>query len=449
MITLRIALNNLIASRRRTMFLGAALFLVTMFFVLLLAVTGGVLDNLMRAATTISSGHVNIGGFYKSTPSDSQTIVLEVSKLRQAAKEALPDAVRIVDRMRGWGKIISDQGTQQVGINGVDLVEDAELRRILVLAPAKDYLDNPADPELVKGRIEDLDKPGSLVVFASTAKRLKVDVGDAVTLRTETLKGQSNTAEATVVAVVRDLGLLSSWASFVPKESVRELYQLKPDVSGVVQIWLKDIDRSEQAMNDLRAHLDSKGYPQLEHDGQPFFIKLLQTVPQEDWTGAKLDVTTWEDEASFLVQIINGMRAMSFALIALLAVVIVIGITNTMTIAVRERTREIGTLRAIGMQRGRVLLLFLCEALLLGLIAAGAGGVTGALLASAVDAAHVPLEAVAVRAVLLSDSLHLVPRVIDVVLAVVVLTVIAAAAALFPSLRAARITPVTAMQSAE
>src|SRR3972149_5969074 len=154
MITLRIALNNLIASRRRTVFLGAALFLVTMFFVLLLAATGGVLDNLMRAATTISSGHVNIGGYYKTTPSDSQTIVLEVSELRQAAKEALPDAVRIVDRMRGWGKISSDQGTQQVGINGVDLAEDAELRRILVLAPAKDYLDSPTDPELVKGRIE-------------------------------------------------------------------------------------------------------------------------------------------------------------------------------------------------------------------------------------------------------------------------------------------------------
>jgi putative ABC transport system permease protein len=449
MITLRIALNNLLASRRRTMFLGAALFLVTMFFVMMLALTGGVLDNLIRASTSISSGHVNIGGYYKTTPSDSQTIILNTSQLKQEAKEALPDAVRIVDRLRGWGKIISDQGTVQTGLNGIAIDEEREALALLELAPAKDYQESPADPERVKGSLDELRKPGSIVIFASAAKRLKVDVGDAVTLRTETLKGQSNTAEATVVAVVRDLGLLSSWAAFVPKQTVVDLYQLKPDVSGAVQIWLKDIGRSEAAMNELRAHLDKKGYAQIEHDGQPFFIKLLQTVPNEDWTGAKLDVTTWEDEASFLTQIITGLRAVSFFLVLLLAVVIVIGITNTMTIAVRERTREIGTLRAIGMQRGRVLSLFMLEATLLGIFAAGAGGAAGALVSTLIDAAAIQLDVDAIRVVLLSDKLHLVPRLVDVVAAVLTLTAVSAVAAFLPSLRAARITPVTAMQSAE
>ncbi|MCC7072015.1 MAG: ABC transporter permease [Deltaproteobacteria bacterium] len=449
MITLRIALNNLLASRRRTIFLGAALFLVTMFFVMMLALTGGVLDNLIRASTSISSGHLNIGGYYKSTPSDSQTIILNTSQLKQEAKEALPDAVRIVDRLRGWGKIISDQGTVQTGLNGIAIDEEREALALLELAPAKEYLENAPDPERIKGSLDELKKPGTIVIFASAAKRLKVDVGDAVTLRTETLKGQSNTAEATVAAVVRDLGLLSSWASFVPKQTVVELYQLKPDVSGAVQIWLKDIDRSEEAMNELRAHLDKKGYAQIEHDGQPFFIKLLQTVPNEDWTGAKLDVTTWEDEASFLTQIITGLRAVSFFLVLLLAVVIVIGITNTMTIAVRERTREIGTLRAIGMQRWRVLALFMIEATLLGIFAAGAGGVVGALASLLLDAAGIQLDIDAIRVVLLSDKLHLVPRLVDVVAAVLTLTAVSALAAFLPSLRAARITPVTAMQSAE
>jgi ABC-type antimicrobial peptide transport system permease subunit len=135
--------------------------------------------------------------------------------------------------------------------------------------------------------------------------------------------------------------------------------------------------------------------------------------------------------------------------VLLLAVVIVIGITNTMTIAVRERTREIGTLRAIGMQRGRVLLMFLIEAVLLGVLAAGAGGLVGALVATALDAAAIQLDIDAVRVVLLSDRLHLVPRALDVLAAVGTLTVVSALAALLPSMRAARITPVTAMQSAE
>ena len=53
--------------------------------------------------------------------------------------------------------------------------------------------------------------------------------------------------------------------------------------------------------------------------------------------------------------------------------VVVIGILNTLAIAVRERTREIGTLRAIGMQRRKVLWLFLLETALLGLAGAASG----------------------------------------------------------------------------
>jgi putative ABC transport system permease protein len=448
-ILLEIAFNNLRANPRRTLFIGGALFFVTLLFVVLLSLTAGVTDNLIKGATNISSGHVNIGGYYKTSPSDSQTIVMGVAQLKKEAKEALPDAVKIIDRMRGWGKIISDQGTVQTGINGIDVDDEGTLFSMLVLAPAKDYIENPKNPELTKGSFADFKKPGAVMLFASQAKRLKVDVGDAVTLRTETLKGVTNTAEGTVVAVVRDLGLLSSFATFVPKATVAQLYQFKPDVSGVIQIYLKDVKDSTKDMNILREHLAKKGYVQYEHDGQPFFIKLLQQVPQEDWVGAKLDVTTWEDEASFLTQIIAALKAVSFALVLLLAGVIVVGITNTMTIAVRERTREIGTLRAIGMNRSRILWLFMLEALLLGFFASTAGALAGAGLSTAIDLAHIRVDVDAMRVILLSDTLHLVAQAQDIITAVVMLTIVTGLAALLPSMRAARITPVTAMQSAE
>jgi putative ABC transport system permease protein len=50
-----------------------------------------------------------------------------------------------------------------------------------------------------------------------------------------------------------------------------------------------------------------------------------------------------------------------------------IGVLNTMLMAVFERTREIGVLRALGWRRRRILSLILREALLLGLL----GGITG------------------------------------------------------------------------
>jgi len=449
MIILDIARNNLLASRRRTLFLGTALFLVTLFFTVLLALTAGITDSLVKAATTVSSGHVNISGFYKSSPTDSQNLVQNVAQLKKEAREVLPDVVNIVDRLRGWGTVVSDFGSIENGINGIDYDEETELFAMLQLAKASEYVEAPADPELVKGSFADVKKPNAIILFAAQAKQLKADVGDTLTVRTATLTGQVNTADVNVVAVAKDLGMLSGWALFVPKQTVIDLYRLKPDVTGVIQIYLKDMARSTQAMNDLRAHFAKQGYPQFEHDPQPFFMKLLQTVPGEDWTGAKLDATTWEDESSFLTQIIVGLRAITLALVMLLAIVIVVGITNTMTIAVRERTKEIGTLRAIGMRRSRVLGLFMLEALILGVVATGLGGLVGAGLSLAVDAAHIHVEAEAMRVVLLSDTLHLVPRVGDVLTAVLSLTFVCGVAAFFPSLRAARIAPVTAMQSAE
>jgi len=56
-------------------------------------------------------------------------------------------------------------------------------------------------------------------------------------------------------------------------------------------------------------------------------------------------------------------------------------VTNTMYISVMERTREIGTLKAIGADNNSILLLFIIESGLLGLV----GGIIGILIAGAIS----------------------------------------------------------------
>ena len=107
-------------------------------------------------------------------------------------------------------------------------------------------------------------------------------------------------------------------------------------------------------------------------DPRAFWMK-FQSVAREDWTGQKLDVTTWEDEISFMTWTLKALQGLSVVLIVILIAIIIIGIMNTMWIAIRERTREIGTLRAIGMHRREVLWMFLLESLMLGLFAHGGG----------------------------------------------------------------------------
>lgn len=446
MVWLRIAVRNLLQSGRRTAFLGTALLLVTFLLVLLLSLAQGVADTMVKTASAISAGHVNIGGFYKLSTNEAAALVTDVAKLRRIAKESTPGFVSMVDRARGWGKLISDSGSQQMGVSGVDFDEERDLAKMLVLAPEREYREGGGDR--VVGDLSKLKQRGSAVLFASQAKKLGVGPGDPLTIRSETMRGQSNTAEIVVVAVARDMGLLSSWTAFVDKQTIRDLYQLKPDTTGVVQIYIEDHEKSADAMVDLAKVLEANGYKVMEHEANPFWMKMMN-VGGEDWVGQKLDVTIWSDEVSFLLWVLTAIRGISFFLITILTVIIAVGIMNTMWIAVRERTREIGTLRAIGMGRPRVVLMFLLEALVLGFASTSAGALLGAGAAAAIDAARVQVPSEAMVMILMSDTLHLVATPTQVVGAVVAFTLVTALSALWPAARASRITPVTAIQSVE
>ena len=153
---------------------------------------------------------------------------------------------------------------------------------------------------------------------------------------------------------------MTNWRLFVPKQTILELYQLKADTTGAVMVYLKDVERAPEVMLLLRDVLEEAGYDLMAHEPQPFFMK-MERVSGEDWTGQKLDLTIWRDEVSYLMWIIKGLDTISFILVTILLLIIGVGIMNTMWISVRERTGEVGTLRAIGMSRRSVLWLFLTD----------------------------------------------------------------------------------------
>ena len=443
-ILLQIAVRNLIQATRRTLLLGSALAAVTMLLVVLLSLSQGITDNMIRSATALSSGHVNVAGFFKMSSTQSAPIVSDSQKVRAIVEEAVPEAVFVNSRHRGWGKLVSESGSLQAGFNGIKLDEEPLFKEVVQLAQESEYKDGGRDEVL--GDLAGLSEPNTVMIFASQAKRLEVGVGDALTISTETLRGNRNTTDVTIVAIGRDMGFLSNWTVFLPTQTVLDLYALKPDTTGSIQVFLKDEKQSEAVMARLRGVLEGQGYTLMEHQAQPFWAK-FENVNNEDWTGQKLDLTTWEDEVSYLTWVVRGLDTISFFLISILVFIIAVGIMNTMVISVRERTREIGTLRAVGMSRLKVLVMILFEALVLGAAASTAGALAGALLCLGIDAAGVAVPSDAVRVILLSDTLHLVVVPGQIVTAIVVFTTITGLASLIPAFRASRLQPITAMQS--
>jgi ABC-type lipoprotein release transport system permease subunit len=294
-----------------------------------------------------------------------------------------------------------------------------------------------------EGSLDGLNEPGTILIFEDHAKKLGVKVGDTLTLSAPTMRGVNNTLDVRVAAIAANIGMMSAFNTFVPNKSLQDLYQLKNDTTGAIHLYLKDMKDVPAVQQRLRTRLAEAGYQMMDNDPRAFWMK-FDVVNREGWTGQKLDITNWEDEISFVNWVVQALSFITVWLTFVLLVVIAAGIMNTLWIAIRERTREIGTLRAIGMQRARVLVMFLTEALLLSFTSTVAGALGASALCLFINSQQVKVPEV-VQVMLLTEHWFLKVDPGPVVSAVVLITGASMLVSLIPSFLAARMKPVTAM----
>jgi putative ABC transport system permease protein len=134
---------------------------------------------------------------------------------------------------------------------------------------------------------------------------------------------------------------------------------------------------------------------------------------------------------------IKGFLAFVWALLALVFVVASLGIVNTLTMNVLEQTRELGTLRAVGMKRGQMRKLILAQALALAATSLVPGAVGGIALAFLMNLMTYPLTG---QPVAFHLDFWLVAGCFLVAVTIVVL------AAHFPGRRAAGLQVIQALQ---
>ena len=187
------------------------------------------------------------------------------------------------------------------------------------------------------------------------AHLLRVVPGDTVRLKAQTVDDVPNLVDAEVVGVVRPpFSAIDQSTFFVPLDLARELLDM-PEGATEVLIALRDPDAS----SEMSAAIPDLLGPELAAATEAF-----------DWRH-------YEPALVADIAVDTRFLAIFFAVLLLISAFIM---SNSMSMTVFERTRELATLRAIGLSGNGLLALVSAESALVGALGAVAGGLAGGLL---------------------------------------------------------------------
>ena len=187
---------------------------------------------------------------------------------------------------------------------------------------------------------------GKIVIGRLLADNLGVEPGDYVTLLIATISGSFNTGQLQVVGVFRGFEeFYESQFAYVPIDTAQMLLNTR------------GVDKFVVKLTDLRSTDDV---------AESLSSRLTDVAPG-------IELRTWEELATEYEQTVGMFSFILGAVSLCIFVLVFFSILEVLTMSFLERTREVGTLRAIGTKRKQVFRMFLTEGVLLGVI----GGILG------------------------------------------------------------------------
>jgi lipoprotein-releasing system permease protein len=266
------------------------------------------------------------------------------------------------------------------------------------------------------------DVEGGLALGTRLASKLSAFAGDVVTLISAAGAKFNPSVGAYVpqfhryeVTGVFDTGMYEYDNNYVamPRVTAQRFAGLDSAVTGL-EVRLADPWSAQRFAADLESRL---GYPYRALD--------------------------WQSQNASLFSALK-LEKLSMALVVfLICVVAAFNVVGTLTMVVRDKTREIGILLAMGLRRASVRRIFLAQGVLIGLTGTAIGAVLGGLLGGMVNRGQwIRID----PSVYFIDHLPVQTQPFDVLLVVAASLLVATLAPLYPAIQAARLDPVPAIR---
>ena len=292
-------------------------------------------------------GHLQIyaQGYWERRVSEPESVLIDDPGQVMERIAELPGVAAVTPRLSFSGLGSTGNATVNVSVVGVDPEREREFSDFEIL---------------VQGRPLEESGPEAGLIGEELRKGLGAEVGDWVTVLTSSFDGVINAIDFRVAGVVRTGS--KEYDSVFAKVPI-ELAQRAKETGKVERIVV---------LLENTADL-----PRI----QPRIEEILSTFDR------RFEIRRWDELAGFYDAVVALYTGIFTVFAGIVGVVVMFSVANTMTMAVFERTGEIGALRAIGARRSTLVAMFLIEGAGIGLLGAGLGVVASWLVAGAVEMA--------------------------------------------------------------
>jgi putative ABC transport system permease protein len=398
----RIAIRNVFRNRRRS----AITLMVIVFGAVALILFGGYKARTFFALreSTIRGrvGHLQVyrAGYSAAQSQKPLEYGLDNVGLIRRAIESQPHVKMTAAQISLMGLVSNGEKSETFLATAVEPLKDREMNSQRLVS-GTDLPDHESD---------------AVIVGQGLARAMNVKPGDYLTMMTTTVNGSLNAMDVRVAGVF--MSGVKEYDDRAIKLSLTGAQQLLQTTKvEKLLVFLDDTDRTAGMHTELQTLFANRGW--------------------------KLEMKEWRDLAPFYRQVValyNGI----FGFLGLVVFgIVVLSVANTIMMSIFERTREIGTMMAIGTTRGRIWRMFLAEGLSIGVLGGGLGLIIGSALATLINHGHVMLPPPPGYTVGYPLRIMLSPSVLFPALVVSILT--ATISAILPALKASRLKIVDAL----
>lgn len=418
----KLALRNLFRNRWRSALTAGGVAVATFILIWSLSWMNTFFDVMVRGATAVDTGQIRI-----STAAETERSSIYNAFPTAAAKL---DAVRDVSGVTGasprvevFGLVGNEQRSQVAQISGIDPSTEPDVTRVRDGITEGRWL-SEVSPE--RGARE-------VLLGATLAKLLKVDVGDELVVFLQAADGSLGNDLLKIVGIVETGNTrVDRTTAYMHLEDVQWLASLEGKAHEVL-LSVEDLDAADAVADDVQAILGSE-----------------PTDPDD--SDSVLVAQSWREVAPELAQMIEVSDKSVWIMYLIIYLIAGLGILNTQRMSALERRREFGVLLAIGLTPLRIGVMIVLETVMLTTVGAGVGVAAGLGLVQYHATAGLDMGAFAssgadfdYMGVAFDERIYFVLRADAVFEPVAVILAVAFFCGLWPAISAARIDAVRAI----